>query len=372
MFLKNNVHNIFLMLGFNCNFNCRYCLQAPNVEKTSLPTQINEDIYEFVKNIAKNQFPQKLNIQFYGGEPFCYFDKIQEIHNNLKNEKNITFSFISNGSLITEDMVNWLNDNKIFGAISWDGTSTKQTRRVDVFSSKQKNTLFKLDHLGISAVLSSYTSPKQLINDFQALSNEYYEKHQYHLNFNIDEIFDTGLADRTLLDCDYEKIKNESRELIKEYLKIKTNKSEITEECYQKTKYALFAYYDRFYWAIKQYLDNPDYTIMPWCGNGFEVLNLDLEGNLYSCHNCTDKLGTIYSRMSNYVENFIRTSSLESRINNKCKKCSVYPVCRGGCKLVKDRALDESYCKLKTANFGPILEEFIKLGRRNTQCQMDK
>ena len=47
-FLKRKVHTVFLMLGNNCNMNCKYCLQHPLVTR-QLTNKVNPEIYDFLK-----------------------------------------------------------------------------------------------------------------------------------------------------------------------------------------------------------------------------------------------------------------------------------------------------------------------------------
>lgn len=83
------------------------------------------------------------------------------------------------------------------------------------------------------------------------------------------------------------------------------------------------------------------------CSNGYSVLNLDLDGNLYPCHNTSESCGTIYDNYFTYLNKIITSDTSIRHLTNECKECSVVSVCNGGCKLVSDEARANTYCKLK-------------------------
>ena len=98
---------------------------------------------------------------------------------------------------------------------------------------------------------------------------------------------------------------------------------------------------------------------MAYCCNGTSILNIDLEGNLYSCHNCDTKLGNIYSDYKIIIDELIKNDNTKYYYKKFCRDCFVYPICQGGCKLIEEKARKESYCKLRRAIFTPIIEEVI-------------
>ena len=53
-YLQTNISTIFIMLGHECNMNCKYCLQH-DVVNVALGKDINPDIYNFINDIARNQ-----------------------------------------------------------------------------------------------------------------------------------------------------------------------------------------------------------------------------------------------------------------------------------------------------------------------------
>ena len=74
--------------------------------------------------------------------------------------------------MITDQVSKFLNSHNFSVAVSWDGKQSIETRRKDVFLNNKEN-IFKIKDLGISAVLSHYAYPMQILEDIQKIDNLY-------------------------------------------------------------------------------------------------------------------------------------------------------------------------------------------------------
>ena len=359
-FLKRKVHTVFLMLGNSCNMNCRYCLQHPLITR-QLTNEINPEIYDFLEECAEELGEkQKLHIQFYGGEPLLYFETIKEVVKHTKDY--CWFSVITNGKAVTKEMVAFFNAYEMPVTISWDGPKVMETRGYDVFADKGKRKLLLgIDHLGLSAVLSCNAYPLEILEAFQSVSDEYYKSHQYQVNINIDEIFNTGALPEELLNLDYAAVEREMLGLGKFYLekRVGGGKTELTD-------YTKLCYIDRLFGTLKRfYVDGDGKFDRNYCscGNGYDVLNLDLAGNLYPCHNVSKQIGTIRDDYFSYLSKVLATDNTKI-YKAECEKCPAVAFCRGGCKLVSTDNRAKGYCRLKQAVFLPVVAVFEEYGRR--------
>lgn len=129
-----------------------------------------------------------------------------------------------------------------------------------------------------------------------------------------------------------------------------------TEEAYIRQ---LFGSLKDFYLTGKGKWDQ--YTAA--CGNGLTVLNLDLQGNLYPCHNTSRKAGTIHDGYFNYLQRILAGDHTHEH-RKECLSCTALAFCQGGCKLVGDKARKESYCRLKRAVFTPVLMAIQQYGQK--------
>lgn len=354
-FLKRKISTVFIMLGTKCNMSCKYCLQKPITEK-ALSENINPNIYDFLEEIEKES--GEVHLRFYGGEPLLYFKNIKEIVETLSKRKiKASYSVISNGKAMTKDMADFFNEYNIHLAISWDGFNTKKTRGFDVFSDKNlKSIIFKIKSLSVTGVINSLVYPIELLDAFQKLADEYKTETDRILGINIDEIFDTGISNKKLLDINYKRVSREMHFLTKEYIdnlnQLKLDNNDV------KRIYIL-----GFIRRLKNFLIDKkginDCTSP--CKNGISILNLDIKGNLYACHNVVNAVGTIYDSYFDYLQEILKTDDTKLYLE-ECKKCKAYYLCRGGCKLVNRKTRKESYCKLKRAVFIPVIKAIEKYG----------
>ena len=354
-YLKTDISTIFIMLGHECNMNCKYCLQH-DVVNVALGKEINPDIYNFINDIARNQNTD-LGLQFYGGEPLVFFEKIKEFIDDLKSRNmsnNVYFTMITNGKLLDEEKVKYLNENFSHVTISWDGRNSKITRGYDVIKENKEN-IFKLKNFSFSGVLSSYNYIKDYLEDCEEVNRDYVENYHGHtLYFNVDELLDVNLQNQDLKNFDYSKVQEQMVSLCEEYRlyfqeneQISVIRKKFIEEKIGYLRNAI---------KTKSFAPTRDR-----CGNGCEVLNMDLQGNLYKCHNTDTKVGCITDNYFDILKNVFALDMAEKN-SSKCDDCIVQIMCRNGCPLVKDKAREEYYCKMAMSMNYPIMQLIKILG----------
>ena len=122
---SNKVKTLKIQLGLSCNYSCEYCSQrfVERADETSF-----KDVDDFMNSIQSLEFDESegLRIELWGGEPFVYWKTIQPLVQRLKikfqhwkNEPK--FSVITNGSILTDEIIEWLLNNMNSMAISHDG-----------------------------------------------------------------------------------------------------------------------------------------------------------------------------------------------------------------------------------------------------------
>lgn len=358
-YLKRNVHTVFMMLGNGCNMSCAYCLQHPLVHEP-LQTKINPEIFDFLEELQEES-EASLHLQFFGGEPLLYFDAIKKIVVETKRRQmDVTYGIISNGRAITDEMVRFFNAYNVAMGVSWDGPHVIETRGFDVFSDETiKERLLALNQMSLSAVLSSKSYPLEILEAFQEISEAYCRIHGYHVGVNIDEIMDTGICNKWLLDVDYDRVSHELDEMSREFM-------EHVGEPASQDNYTKHQYISSLVSAIKRfYLDNKGqwnrYTV--YCGNGLSTLNMDMEGNLYPCHNTSIKAGHIKDGYFKYLQKILETDHTRE-YRETCMSCPALAYCSGGCKMVGKEAREKTYCHLKRAVFVPVLMNLQTYGAK--------
>lgn len=350
-FLKRRVDTIFIMLGNSCNLNCVYCLQHPLVHK-QIHTNINKDIYSFIKQLIEENEDSILSLHFYGGEPLLYFQQIKDIVEATREYPNLDYSVISNSKLLTDDMVEFFNKNNFRYAVSWDGVNTLKTRGFDAFDIKSpvRRRLLRLNRLCLTGVLSAKNYPIELLDSFQEIAKLYYDLNKHPLNINIDEVFDTGLSNKEILDIDYDRVVREVKTLFREYLDF------VSTSGYKLDSNSHIIYMSQLVFMVSNYINgSKDRRSICNCRNGYSILNMDLDGNLYPCHNTSDSIGSIYDDYFKYLNKLITLDNTKE-FYPTCSKCIAYPMCHGGCKLVSKENRELTYCKFKKSLYGTVIK----------------
>ncbi|WP_321299254.1 radical SAM protein [Marinifilum fragile] len=114
--------NITLLITEQCNLNCQYCY----CRKDSLKRMS----FDIAKNIIdstceKLDFEtERLNVLLMGGEPLLEFDLIKKVYSYLSEKiplGRFNCKTVSNGTLLTQEIKEWLMENRIQITISLDG-----------------------------------------------------------------------------------------------------------------------------------------------------------------------------------------------------------------------------------------------------------
>lgn len=122
---SKKVRTLKIQLGLSCNYACDYCSQR-FVERP--PETSKKDIDAFIEKISNLEFDEKegLRIEMWGGEPLVYWKTLKPLVAAIQEHfahwwKKPKFSMITNGSLLTPEICQWLYINNFGVAISHDG-----------------------------------------------------------------------------------------------------------------------------------------------------------------------------------------------------------------------------------------------------------
>lgn len=131
-----------IILTDDCNFDCSYCRQMKE-ENYMKKSTINKTVDFFYPFLTRQSF-----IVFYGGEPLLAYDNIEyavslfeekkKIGNGKENEdgiKNIMYRMTTNGSLMTDAMLDFFNRHHFHIMISFDGVAQDISRQDKSFKS---------------------------------------------------------------------------------------------------------------------------------------------------------------------------------------------------------------------------------------------
>ena len=115
-----------LNISESCNYNCEYCIFHRNIEnKSFMGLRMVEDVVEkYIDYLAGD----KGHIYLGAGEPLLNWDAIVKVAELLRKYNNVWLSFMTNGSLITEEKLEYIKENNISVGLSLDGREKTQLR----------------------------------------------------------------------------------------------------------------------------------------------------------------------------------------------------------------------------------------------------
>ena len=110
-----------------CNLNCSYCYIEAGCQKTGMMDEKTaiRIVDEFIEMHKNDRLP--LNYSFHGGEPLLNFEIMKKVTEYAKPYRDrLTLSIQTNGTLITDEIAEFLKENKIDVGVSIDGPQSPQ------------------------------------------------------------------------------------------------------------------------------------------------------------------------------------------------------------------------------------------------------
>jgi len=128
-YLKTRLKQLTLQVTQQCNLRCAYCAYSGiyNNSRTHANAVMSFDVAKKAIDffLERNNELSKVVIGFYGGEPLLEFDLIKHCVEYSKSKvegKEIRFNMTTNGTLLTDKVVDFLVENDFTLAISLDGS----------------------------------------------------------------------------------------------------------------------------------------------------------------------------------------------------------------------------------------------------------
>ena len=322
-------------MGPACNFHCKYCLQAP-IKDNIADKAVSPELYAYLDHLIEVRTAEQKSIRvvFWGGEPLLYWPIIQEFV--LHYENKLRYSIISNGSLLTQDKVNFLKEHRISLTLSHDGVNTTFTRNIDVL--QDKKILECVNQLSpmLNAVLSAVNQ------DYNALF-DYWDKQYPDLIGHVEMLRITWNMPKELREVDLTVYRNGLKNFFDCAIQ------EIKDDNWRIRAHAAFAIIYQVYKSTQNQRFH-----FPKCRQTERVLNVDLDGNLYVCHNSNIKIGHINDARADYLERYWQW--IETRKKPECDTCEIRHYCQGGCPL----DISNEACNLQKILYEEALASYKK------------
>ncbi len=374
--LTRNMGKITLQITQDCNLRCGYCLytKGSNINQRTHNNKVMS--FEVAKSaidylIDNSIDSNEVDIGFYGGEPLLEFNLIKQVVTYVNNKylgKRITFSMTTNGTLLNEEIVSFLNLNNFSILISLDGgEEVNDANRVFVGNGKGSYRAVVRNIEMIKNKFPQFWNHVQLsvVMDPQNSFYEDYFQDMKGLGFSIEQYRPS------LVDCDMKSNTNKpSEEFFNEYnyqffLALLSEKVNINKE--NISPIAIYSARRIFENIEKRMKSDRLPSIMAPSGPcipGRDRLFVSVDGTFYPCERVSEvseimKIGDIQTGL-NYSK-VIKLLNVAQITSSKCKECWGFRLCQACVKHADDNGklsseLRTSKCEEFMAN---IEEELL-------------
>lgn len=326
------IRSVYLMLGQKCNFSCRYCIQKEKFFDELPRSSINEKVIAYLKTLKNKPL-----LQFWGGEPLLYFADIKYLVEQLGHS--FEYSIITNGALLTDSIVEFINEHDIWLTISNDGPGTAEYRNYNI-----------LDDENIVGIIGKYKRKKSFSAVISAQNYDVKAIYQYitakfeDSYINYDFILASKGTPEDLVDFDFKKFED--------YF------SQYFDECSASIMTGTANYQDLLFLSGLTKDFSPKYKLGEVsCGAYTTTLNIDLLGNVYKCHNSGEIIGSIDNLQN------IKSYKHSDKHLDTCSVCECINFCKMGCILMPLEIKKEYFCRLKK-----ILHKHLNIMEKSLLC----
>lgn len=337
IFIPTSLH--IFVVSKNCNFRCIYC-QAGNLEN-SIDYKMSKETAHKAVDIAMQSPSDFLTFEFQGGEPLTNFETIKyiiEYSKSINKCKTIEYSLVSNLTLLTDEMLSYLLENKVNICTSIDGDKNLQNKnRPFPNGDSYEKTVEKIKNIKrMGAKINAIeTTSKYSLNKYKELVDEY-------VNLGLDTISIRPLTQLGKANYNWDDIGYEADDFLDFYKKAFDYIIEINKKGYFLCEGLASIFLKKI--LLKQSVNYME--LRSPCGGALGQLAYYYDGNIYTCDEArmisemgidVFKLGNVndanYSDLiNNDITKSIAVASCLECIPT-CNNCVYTPYC-GTCPVI--------------------------------------
>ena len=327
MMVNSPVKAMCLNVAHDCNLRCEYCFAAKGdfgCGRKLMPLEVGKKAIDFL--IERSAGRRNLEMDFFGGEPLMNWDAVKELvlyarEQEKIHNKNFRFTITTNGLLLTDDKIDFINQEMSNCVLSLDGRKEINDRlRV------------RVDGTGCY---------DQIVPKYQKLvaqrgDKDYYARGtftRYNLDFTEDVLhmadlgFDQVSVEPVVSDekLDYSIKEEDLPRVFEEYERLANALLKRRKEGKGCNFFHFMIDLNQGPCAIKR---------LRGCGCGNEYVAVTPEGDIYPCHQFVGdeqwKMGSVLDGTFNMPmkERFAKANVYSK---SDCKNCWAKFYCSGGC-----------------------------------------
>ncbi len=326
---KPIVKALCLNIAHDCNLACKYCFASQGdyggVKRELMSFDVAKRAVDFLIQMSGPR--QHCEIDFFGGEPLMnwnvvkqtveYVESIQEAHNKI-----FKLTLTTNGMLLTQDKIDYLNEHNLSLVLSLDGRET-------VHNSMRPSA---------GGTDTYQTVAKNLVNAVQQREGrEYYVRGTYthkNLDFTKDVM---AMSDLGFVHLSMEPVVGKEGDYVlreEDIPRLKEEYERLADIYLQRQKEGKGDEFNFFHFNMDLYRGPCMSKRLRGCGAGHEYMAVVPNGDIYPCHQFVGKDGYILGNVFEGLKNFdIPHTFRNTHVMTKpiCAACWAKFFCSGGC-----------------------------------------
>lgn len=321
------VKALCLHIAHDCNLACKYCFAEEGEyhgRKELMSFEVGKKALDFL--VANSGNRVNLEVDFFGGEPLMNWDVVKQLVEygrsiEKANNKKFRFTLTTNGVLLNDEIMEYLNREMSNVVLSLDGRKEVNDRMRPFRTGKGSYDLIvpKFQKLAESRNQTNYYVRGTFTRENLDFSEDV--KHFADLGFkqmSIEPVVGSEEDPYSIREEDLPVIMEEYDKLALEYIKREKEGNG----------------FNFFHFMIDLNQGPCVYKRLSGCGSGTEYLSVTPWGDLYPCHQF---VGNEEFLMGNVDDGIVR-EDIVSEFGNcnvyskeKCKNCFARFYCSGGC-----------------------------------------
>ncbi|MDH8677140.1 thioether cross-link-forming SCIFF peptide maturase [Fusibacter bizertensis] len=316
-----------LHVAHDCNIRCAYCFASQGDfkgDRSLMPFEVGKKALDLL--VANSGNRRNLEVDFFGGEPLMNFEVVKQLVNygrslEAEHNKNFRFTITTNGVLLNDDNMAYINENMSNVVLSIDGR-------------KEVNDKMRYTISGGGTYDIIIEKFKKLIEKREGKS--YYVRGTFtknNLDFSNDVIH---LADLGFKSTSVEPVvakPTDSYAITEEHIaKLNSEYEALAEE--MVARHNTDKEFSFFHFAIDMSQGPCVVKRLSGCGAGSEYLAITPEGDIFPCHQFVGddnfKMGNVLAGVLDFgLTNQFKNAHVYNK--EKCRSCWAKFYCSGGC-----------------------------------------
>lgn len=324
---ENTIKAMCLHVAHDCNLRCRYCFASQGAydhDRLLMDEETGKAALDFL--VAHSNHRINLEVDFFGGEPLMNFDLVKKLvaygrSLEEKHNKHFRFTITTNGLLLDDDKIDFINEHMDNVVLSLDGRKEVHDKMRPTANGKGSFDL----------VVENFKKLVEKRKDKDYYIRGTFTNHNLDFSKDVKLFHDLGFEKTSMepVVCEPEKeyaIREEHVEqILKEYEVLSALYLDIQKEDPDFLFFHFMVDLDQGPCMVKRSVG---------CGAGSEYCAVTPTGDVYPCHQFVGqdefKLGDVFTGIKNtdLVEDFKKANVFSKE---DCGDCWAKYYCSGGC-----------------------------------------